>query len=113
MNAEFKESLDRKQKMNLSNFAASVSPMMKQEPEDRIVLDPREFPHLPDHHGDISDDGEAASDQEDDETRQDDHHEDHDGDKKPSVVKPPYSYIALISMANFVEILQPICQIAI
>ena len=85
--------------MNLSNFAPSVSPMMKQEVEDHIVLDPREFPHHPHHHGDISDDGEAASDQEDDEARQDDHHEDHDGDKKPSVVKPPYSYIALISMA--------------
>ena len=81
--------------MNLSNFAASASPI-KQESGDHIVLDPRAFGHH--HPGDISDEAEGDRDQEHDEARQDVPRDGLDEDKKTSVVKPPYSYIAMISM---------------
>ena len=81
--------------MNLSNFAASASPI-KQESVDHIVLDPRAFGHH--HPGDISDEAEGDRDQEHDEVRQDVPQDGPDEDMKTSVVKPPYSYIAMISM---------------
>ena len=79
--------------MNLSNFANTGLPL-KQEPGDHIA-----FGQQHRYPGDISDEAEGESDQEQEEAGKDVPKEGTDGDKKTGAVKPPYSYIALISMS--------------
>ena len=73
--------------MDLSCYLAQP---IKQEAPDSLGYQPR-YP------GDGSDEAELDSDQEDEEAAS--AAEDEVGDKKSGVVKPPYSYIALITMA--------------
>ena len=81
--------------MNLSNF---LSQPIKQEPS---VSQP--FLHLPSgFHPQYA--GEEVSDEADIDSEHEEDHDDHedqspDVDKKNGCVKPPYSYIALITMA--------------
>ena len=84
--------------MNLSKFVPSCP--IKQEPADHTLITAPPFPQHHQFTGDISDDAERGdSDQEHDEVREDAPRGGLDEDGKPGVVKPPYSYIALISMA--------------